>query len=130
MNRFKGYITDLETHNHLNLVKVDVNGIKLTSIILCDDSYAPKLGEETEVLFKETEVTLGLDQNLAVSQQNQLPGEITALEKGKLLARVSINTICGPINAIVTANAVEQLQLKIGNSIKALIKTNELMLSN
>ena len=55
---------------------------------------------------------------------------ISALEKGKLLARVSINSVCGPINAIVTANAIEQLQLEVGSRVKALIKTNELMLSN
>ena len=130
MNRLKGHITDLETHNQLSLVKVDVNDLLLTSIILSDGAYNPKVGETTEVLFKETEVTLGLDQELAISQQNQITGVISALEKGKLLARVSINSVCGPINAIVTANAIEQLQLEVGSRVKALIKTNELMLSN
>ena len=112
------------------MVTVNVSGIKLTSIILNDGSYSPMAGEETSVLFKETEVTIGLNQELGVSQQNQIPGTIVTLDKGKLLARLDISSICGPIKAIITANAVEQLKLEVGTKVKALIKTNELMLSN
>ncbi len=130
MNHLKGVITDIDINQQLSLVKVEVNGIKLTSIILNEGSYTPMAGEETEIIFKETEVTIGLDQELAISQQNQIPGTIVDLEKGKLLARITIDSQCGPIKAIITANAVDQLNLEKGSQVKALIKTNELMLSN
>lgn len=129
MNKLKGNISDVEVHHHLSLVTIHVNDVKLTSIILNEGDYSPMAGDETHVIFKETEVTLGLDEYLPVSQQNQISGYVKGLEKGKLLARVSIDSVCGPINAIVTANAIDQLRLRKGSKVKALIKTNELMLS-
>ena len=130
MNTLKGHITDIDAYKQLSLVKVNVNGITLTSIILNDGAYSPSIGEEVNVLFKETEVTIGLDEDLHVSQQNQISGTIIKLETGKLLSRLSIESKAGEINAIITSNAVSQLSLSIGLKVKALIKTNELMLSN
>jgi len=128
LNTLRGYITDIEVHQQLSLVKVDIKGISLTSVILNDGVYTPKAGEEAKVLFKETEVTIGLDQDLPVSQQNQIPGTISKLEVSKLLSRLSIESTAGTIHAIITTNAVQQLQLQEGLKVKALIKTNELML--
>jgi molybdate transport system regulatory protein len=72
---------------------------------------------------------IGKGSQHAVSMQNKIPGKIFEIDNGALLSKITIVTPVGKVVAIITYNAVQQLQLQVGETITAMIKTNEIMLS-
>lgn len=131
MNILTGQISSIETKDSLSLVKILVGATTLTTIIIDTPVSAPflKVGTTVKALFKETEVVVGLDEQHAISIQNRLPGTIKDITYGDLLTKVSIQTETNSITAIITTQAVKELALTDGLSIQAMIKTNEIMLS-
>lgn len=114
------------------MVKVVVGENALTAIVIDTPESAPYLveGSEIKVLFKETEVSIGLSQEHQISMQNQLPGTVKALDTGELLSKVVIQIDTTAITSIITSNAVRQLQIRPDLPVVALIKTNEIMLAD
>lgn len=131
MNSYKGEITAIEQDNHLALIQVRVGELLFTSVIISPpEASSPFIsGKSIQLLFKETEVLIG--KNIpagSISLQNKIQGIITRLEKGKLLSRINIHASIGEVVSVVTTRAVQELQLKEGDEVTAMIKTNEIML--
>jgi molybdopterin-binding protein len=63
-----------------------------------------------------------------VSGRNQIAGKILSIRVEGLLAEVVISDGRNHITAIITANAVRELQLKKGDSAAALIKSTDVMI--
>ncbi len=62
------------------------------------------------------------------SGRNQLVGRVISIKIEGLIAQVNVLIGGQRINAIVTADAVREMRLKIGETIAALIKSTEVML--
>jgi molybdate transport system regulatory protein len=131
MNILNGKIISIKVSGNLSLVTIDVNDILLKAIVIETPQTASYLqtGNLINVIFKETEVVIGKGTEHWLSLQNKLPATIREIENGALLCRLTLDSKAGKIVAIVTLDAVLQLQLKAGESITAMIKTNEIMLS-
>ena len=56
------------------------------------------------------------------SIRNHLSGTIREIVSDKVVSEVVIDTAAGTISAIITTRSVEELQLKPGDSIDAIIK--------
>ena len=63
-----------------------------------------------------------------VSGRNQLVGKIVSVRVEGLLAEVVLAVGDGNVTAIITANAVRELQLKKGDTAAALIKSTDVMI--
>ena len=132
LNSLKGTILNLKNHGNLTLVEVQLKSSVFKSIII-DNSDSENLlvkGKSIDVLFKETEVIIGKDIEHPISLRNRLKCEIRKIEKGELLSKLTLDCDDGEVRSIITSNAVDQLELKIGELVWAMIKTNEVMLSN
>jgi molybdopterin-binding protein len=131
MNSLKGKITSIEVSGKMSLVSVSVGQLNFKSIVIETPESVNYLveGGDILVLFKETEVIIGVGQNMQISLRNKMPGKITGLEIGDLLARLTISTSEGNIVSLITANAVRSLALKEGSAVTAMVKTNEILLS-
>lgn len=131
MNTLTGQISSIETKGSLSLVKIQVGTTVLTTIVIDTPQTAPflKVDSPIKALFKETEVVIGLDQNHAISMQNRLLGTIKAIEYGDLLSKVLVQTETGSIASIITTQAVKQLELAVDMAVQAMVKTNEIMIS-
>lgn len=131
MNKLSGIITDIEVCENLSLVKVKTGGVTLSSILIETPSSVDYLVKEEEinVLFKETEVIIALNGDSQISLQNQLPCRIKDIKQGKLLSRIILEFNSEEIRSIITSNAVNNLGIKEGMDIVAMIKTNEMMLA-
>ncbi|MCE7990774.1 MAG: TOBE domain-containing protein [Roseivirga sp.] len=131
MNVLSGKIASVAPSGDLSLVKVDCSGI-LISVILIDTPDTAtylKVDMPVKLMFKETEVIIGLGSTHQISLQNKLDGPVTRIEKGELLSKITIQSEAGAISSIITTNAVNQLGLEVGTLACAMIKTNEIMLS-
>jgi len=131
MNVLTGQIETITIKGSLSLVRVLVDQIPLTAIVIDTPETAAYLVPDNviKVIFKETEVIVGKGIDHQISLQNRLSGHIHAIEAGELLSRLLIDTPAGQVVSVITANAVEQLALKVGSEVTAMIKTNEIMLS-
>ena len=132
MNQLHGKITNIESHEDLSIVKINVGGIKFTTIVIETSKTADYLkeGKDIDVLFKETEVVICRDRNSQISLQNRIDCVIEKIDKGKLLSQLTLYNKIGQIKSIITTNAVEQLKLQEKDEVIAMIKTNEIMLQH
>ena len=67
---------------------------------------------------------------MPLSARNKLKGVVTVVEKGEVAATVKIE-IRGPatITSMITKEAAEDLKLKVGDKVDAVIKDSEVMVS-
>ncbi len=131
MNTLKGHITDLTVDGTLTLVDAAVGDVHFSAIVIDTPDTAAylKVGNGVEVVFKETEVIIGLPNVEGISLRNRVPGTIQKLQKGDLLSRLELQTDIGTVSSIITTNAVRALELEVGSEVVAMVKTNEVMLS-
>ncbi|UII31478.1 TOBE domain-containing protein [Fulvivirga ulvae] len=132
MNSFNGHIADIQSHGNLSVVTVEITPDCLLKAIIIDTPETTDYltgGHEVGVLFKETEVVIGLGDNLAVSLQNRIPGTILSLEKGVLLSRLVVQTAIGHIVSVISTDSVQHLALEINQKVVAMVKLNEVSLS-
>ena len=131
MNRLKGKIELINSHDELLLIELNVKHIKIIAIIIGkpnDYSYL-EIGNEIAILFKENEVTISIDKTLDISTQNQLTCTVDSILKGKLLSQVNLNFIDFTLSSIITTRSVQNLNLNPQDNVTALIKPNEITLS-
>jgi molybdopterin-binding protein len=131
MNRLKGKIELINSHDELLLVELNVQKTKIIAIIIGNnDGYSYlEIGNEIAILFKETEVIILSDKTLNISIQNKLTCTIDSINKGQLLSQVNLNFNGVTLSSIITTTSVENLNLKPLDTVTALIKTNEIILS-
>ena len=67
---------------------------------------------------------------LKISARNRLRGVVKSLEKGKVTAKVKIE-IGAPVvvTALISREAVEDLDIRIGDNVEAVIKATEVMVA-
>lgn len=129
MNSFEGKITRIERSGDLSLVTVRISpSIELASIIIETQDHW-KTNSDVLVLFKETEVILGSLESGGISIQNRIPARVTGVKDGKLLSEVSLQTEGGSMVAVVPTNSVHALGVKKDLELIAMVKINEIMLS-
>ena len=65
---------------------------------------------------------------MQLSARNQLPGRIVSLKKGQTTAHVRIAVAGGTVvTSSITNEAVDELGLKIGDDVFAIIKASDVM---
>jgi molybdate transport system regulatory protein len=131
MNVLKGKIAEVRVNGELSIVRVDVGGHLLSSIVIDTPETAHYLmrGEEVKVIFKETEVIIATGSTDGISLRNKFRGKVERIDSDILLSKLTINTPVGDITSIITSNAVAELGVSEGSEVTAMIKTNELILS-
>ena len=131
MNSLRGEIKQIDISGNLSLVGLKVGECHFKSIVVetPDTVDYLRVGGEVDVLFKETEVIIGIGDNLQISLRNKMVSTITSIEKGKLLAKLVLETNAGAVISIITSNAVENLGLQVGLQVMAMVKTNEILLA-
>lgn len=131
MNELQGHIAWIEINGNLSLVGIELlPGLFLKAIVIDTPQTASYLQKGLQVLavFKETEVIIGVGEQLQISLQNQIPVKISQIEKGKLLSKLSLESDAGNLSSIISTAAVDNLNLQMGDSVFAMVKLNEVML--
>jgi len=63
-----------------------------------------------------------------ISGRNQLTGRVTEIKISGLMAQVSLSIGGQHITSIITADAVREMRLKVGETAAALVKSTEVMI--
>jgi len=132
VNKIQGIISNIEISGSMSIVSIRMSeDIVFKSIIIETPNSANYLreGNAVHVLFKETEVILGSDENHMLSLQNQISGTVQSISRSDLLTKVILATSIGQVTSIISTEALEQLGIDINIKLKAMIKLNEIMLA-
>lgn len=131
MNILKGHIQEISVNGDLSIVRVNVEGSVFSTIVIDTPETASflKLNNEVKIIFKETEVIIGIGDMSGISLRNKIVGIVSRIDADILLSKLTLTTALGEISSIITSNAVEQLKIKLGMEVTAMVKTNELILS-
>ncbi len=62
---------------------------------------------------------------MQLSGRNQLAGEIIEIKKGDVVSEVVMQVGSNQIAGVITTTSVDNLELKIGDTVTALIKATE-----
>ena len=125
MSNFNAKIIDIHNEMSLNIVTFQTQNTILKMISL-------ELGEQikinTDVLLscKATNVALAKELDGQLSYSNQIPMQIESMEVGKLLSSLNLRQGNLKLESIITTASLERMQLKVGESVTALIKSSDL----
>ena len=65
---------------------------------------------------------------MKISARNQMKGKVLNIEEGDLIAKVKIQVEPATITAVITAEAVQSLDIKENDKVMAIIKATEVMI--
>ena len=132
MNKLKGSIGKVEVSGSLSMVTISIgDSTSFKSIVIETPETALYLqeGKPVNIIFKETEVILAKGNPDGISLINRIPAEVKDIKAGGILCEVNLATEAGPVSAILSRHAVDLLSLKKGDQVTAMVKLNEIMIS-
>ena len=66
---------------------------------------------------------------MSISARNQLKGKITEIITGDVMAHLTIRVGQNLIESVITRKSADEMQLKKGDSVIAVVKATEVMVS-
>ncbi len=65
-----------------------------------------------------------------LSARNQIKGKITKIKKGSIVGSVEIELMLpAKVTSVITADSIEEMNLKVGDEVQAVVKATEVMIS-
>jgi len=131
MSQLLATIASIENEESLNIVTFVCAGQKLQMVSL-ELNETVQRGKNVTLACKPTSVAIAKpgigteDLCSILSYANQLRVKIVSLDIGKLLCSAVLSLGEFTLEAILSRDAVERLQLREGDEVIALIKANEL----
>jgi len=128
MNRLPATISSVEAHGSVALVEAMVAERRFSATLIGagDEARAWPAGMPVTLLFKETEVSLAKNLSGLISMRNRMPATVAAIERGTILAKVSLLFDGHRIESIITTRSSHALALAPGDQVEALVKSNEM----
>jgi len=65
---------------------------------------------------------------MTLSARNRLQGKIVEIQFGGVMAHVVVRVGKNLVESVITKRSVEEMKLKVGNAVSAVIKSTEVML--
>jgi molybdopterin-binding protein len=66
---------------------------------------------------------------MSISARNKLEGKIVAIKVGDIVAHVTIKVGKHLIESVITSQSAEEMNLKKGDTVAAVVKATEVMIS-
>ncbi len=65
---------------------------------------------------------------MTLSARNRLEGKVTEIQTGGVMAHVVVRVGKNTIESVITKRSLEEMKLKVGDAVTAVIKSTEVML--
>ncbi|MET7290473.1 TOBE domain-containing protein [Streptomyces sp. NPDC005573] len=131
-NQLPGTVTAIQRGEAMATVRLRLTGGQdLTAAITLESVKDLGLTEGSSVraLVKSTEVSLATEPLERVSIRNQLPGTVSDVACGTAMAAVKVAVDGGELTSAITLESADDLGLKAGDPVVALIKSTEVSLA-
>ena len=114
------------------LVLTTAQGTKMYASITesSTESMHLQVGDKVIAFFKASHVLIGIGWSIPISARNKLQGVIKTIIKGAVNSEVALTLPSGDVlSSIVTNDAVEDMALKVGEEVVAIIKSSDVMIA-
>ena len=128
MNQLKAEIKEIEAAGEILLITLRCAGLDFSSLIIDNREQYIRKGNAVFMVFKETELAIGKNLGGSLSIRNRFPSTVQAIKKGRVLSDIRLDYQGHDIVSIITTASCENLELKPGDPVEGLLKTNELLL--
>ena len=130
MNKLKGKIVSIETSKHMSMVDVEVKGEIFSAIVLETPETAEylKIGGDVFIVFKETEVSIAKNLSGLISIRNRIKSKIKRIDSDGILTKVTLSFNEANVISVISTKSARKLELKNGDDVEWLVKTNEISL--
>ncbi|WP_134654179.1 TOBE domain-containing protein [Streptomyces sp. H23] len=131
-NQLPGTVTAVTPGEAMATVRVRLSGGQdLTAAITREaaDDLGLSPGTAVRGLVKSTEISLATGPTVGLSIRNRLPGTVTRLVVGDVMAVAHIALVDAELTAVITKEAAEELGLFVGSDVIALVKATEVALA-
>jgi molybdopterin-binding protein len=65
----------------------------------------------------------------AINVRNQFKGRIREIIRGDVVSEVDVETPWGVVTSVITTRSIDELQLRIGSEVVALVKSTEVSIA-
>ncbi|WP_457744130.1 TOBE domain-containing protein [Sulfurimonas sp.] len=125
MSKINALIEDIQSVQNLNIVTFVCKYTKLKMMSL-ELNQEMKIGTKVILNVKPTAVAVGKNFSGDLSFSNQIKCQISSLELGKLLCSLELTFENSLLESIITTASQQRMNLQVGDSVTALIKSSEL----
>ncbi len=131
MNKWQGIVKNNYRAGDLTLLDVKVYDQMIKTIVVDNPQASPylKIGSKVNLLFKATEVILGLQNDAQFSVENRLLCQVTHIKKGQILDQITLSYKQSVFQSIISSNATVSMKLAVGKEVIAYIKINEIIIA-
>ena len=130
-NKLQGRVSEIKSGEVMCLVTVEAQGTKVVAAVTKQGVEELKLKQNDEVtaVIKSTEVMLmkGAGQ-VTLSARNRFAGQVESVQKGEAMGLVTVKMGQFYLGAAITRAAIEEMGLKQGDQVTAVVKATEVML--
>jgi molybdate transport system regulatory protein len=131
-NQISGRVSDIQSGSAMSVVTIAAHGQQLISAITNQavQELGLKPNDSVLALIKSTETLLmkGNASSVKISARNKITGRVTEIQKGNAMGSVTINTESGKLTSAITRQAIDEMEMQIGEQVTALIKATEVVL--
>lgn len=130
MNKLPGIVAKIQQSGAILLVDVEVSGHGFSALLIESASQPDwlQVGNNVDLVFKETEVSLAKNLQGQISMRNRMKCSVQAVERGDLLSKIKLGFSGFSITSAITTRSVDSLKLELGDEVEALVKANEVSL--
>lgn len=65
----------------------------------------------------------------AINVRNQFKGRVREIIRGDVLSEVDVETPFGTVTSVITTRSIDELQLRVGSEVVALVKATEVSIA-
>lgn len=130
MNKLKGIIVEVVEHEGISLIKVDVDGLVIESLIINpnDGNSIYVVDTCVELVFKETALVLSKVAQPSIGICNAFECVVTSIKKGQLMNQISLQYQQFELTSINSQKGLNRLSIEENDKVTALINSNEIMI--
>ncbi len=118
-------VSKIQSCESLHIVHFDFNGIYLSMMSL-ELNENIQVGTKVQLTCKPTHIVIGKNFSGELSVSNTLKCTIESIENGKLLSYIQLKIFDTILESIITVESSQKMDLKVGDTVTALIKASEL----
>jgi molybdate transport system regulatory protein len=130
-NQLKGKISAINKGAVNAQVQVDVNGTSISAIITLAscESMELKVGDEIYAIIKASSVLIASEKPGKISARNVFETKVEKVIKGPVNCELDLTIGSNKLAAIITNEAAEDLGIKEGDSVYAIMKASAMLLA-
>lgn len=130
-NQLVGNITDIIEGKVNDEIVIDMNGTPLKSIITKNSVQNMELavGDQLTAIIKASQVIISKGHPGKISTRNILEAKVSEIIEGIVNCEVKLNVGENRLTAIITEDALKDLEISLNDTVYALIKANSIILA-